>query len=120
MKLTQEISYIELPLEVKYAITNKKISLNGIGGISYLFLNNNTIYAETDNGFKYKIGETSRMFDRTFGINLGLEIDYKITKRLKFNIEPMLKYNLKTSDNDVTNPISISVLSGFQIIIGAQ
>lgn len=119
MKITQEIGYIEVPLEAKYKIIDKKISLNGILGFSYLFLDKNEIYIETSNGTKYNIGQTRDLLKQTISINLGLGLNYKITKRLKFNLEPIVKYNLKSSQNiNYSNLFSINVLSGFQYSFG--
>lgn len=115
MTLIQDISYTEIPLELKYKFIDKKIGVNGILGFEYLFLSNNTISAITSNGNKYAIGNTKNLTDGTFGLNFGFGLDYKITKRIKFNVEPMLKYHVKAYQNkEAGNPFSVNILTGLQ------
>lgn len=117
--IIQNVAYIEVPLEAKYKIMDKKFSLNGIIGFSYLFLDRNEVYFETSNGTRYKVGETSDLMKQTLSINLGMGLDYKITNRLKFNIEPIIKYSLRSSrNNNDSNPIYINILSGFEYRFG--
>jgi uncharacterized protein YmfQ (DUF2313 family) len=119
MKITQKISYIEIPLEVKYRFVNQKIDINAIIGLNYLYLNNNEIVALTSNGSEFKIGKTKDLLDRTLGVNIGLGFDYNLTKKIKFNIEPMFKYHFKNSQNDdETKLFSLNILTGLQIKFG--
>ena len=55
--LTQNLSYLELPVILRYKIIDKTIGINVIGGMSYNFLVNNSVYTEVD-GNKYVIGDT--------------------------------------------------------------
>lgn len=117
--IKQEITYIEVPLEAKYKIIDKKISINGIIGFSYLFLDKNEVYFETSNGAKYNVGSTRDLLKQTIGVNLGIGLDYKITKKLKLNIEPILKYNLKNSQNsNYSNPLSTTIFTGLEYCFG--
>ena len=45
-QIIQDISYYEVPLELKYAIVNNRFGVNMIGGLSTLFLGNNEISVE--------------------------------------------------------------------------
>jgi Outer membrane protein beta-barrel domain len=117
--IRQVITYIEVPLEAKYKIIDKKISLNGIAGFSYLFLDKNEVYFETSNGAKYNVGSTRDLLKQTIGVNLGIGLDYKITKKIKFNLEPIVKYNLKSSQNtNYSNPFSVNILTGLEYRFG--
>ena len=50
--LTQSLSYLELPVILRYKIIDKTIGINVIGGMSYNLLVNNSVYTEVD-GSKY-------------------------------------------------------------------
>jgi hypothetical protein len=119
MKIVQEISYVEIPLEAKYRLIHHEFGINAIMGVNYLFLNNNEVSAITDNGSKFKIGKTTDLLDRTLGINIGLGFDYNLTKKIKLNVEPMFKYHFKNSqNNDETKLFSLNILTGVQIKFG--
>lgn len=115
MNIIQDISYIEIPLEAKYKFLNKKIGLSAIVGINHLILDKNEVSVVTENGLRYKIGKTSNQFESTFGANLGLGLDYKLSKNIKFNIEPMLKYQLRNNQEETKmNPFNFNILTGFE------
>lgn len=115
MNIIQDISYIEIPLEAKYKFLNKKVGLSAIIGINHLILDKNEVSVVTENGLKYKIGKTANQFESTFGANLGLGLDYKLSKNIKFNIEPMLKYQLRNNQEETKmNPFNFNILTGFE------
>ena len=119
MKISQDISYIEIPLEAKYLFINNQIGINSILGINYLYLNKNEISAITTNGNEFKVGKTKDLLNETLGINIGLGLDYNLTKKIKLNIEPMFKYQFKNSqNNDETNLFSLNILTGLQMKFG--
>ena len=111
--LNQEFGYIEVPLEVKYSLTNGKVGLNLVGGFSTLFLNKNSIQYETV-GFTAKIGEANNLNDVNFSGNLGLDVDYKINKQIFFNLSPMVKIQTNTFSSNSGNfkPYVIGVYTG--------
>ncbi|WNM19173.1 hypothetical protein [Flavobacterium capsici] len=115
MELTQEISYSEIPLDIKYNLINSKFGINGIAGFSFLILNKNEIYAKTKNGFGQFIGETSNLMKINFTANLGLGIDYKLNKRLKIIVEPIFNYHLNTFDSkNSVKPYSFVIRTGLR------
>ena len=122
MTIYQDASYFEIPIEIKYKFLDKKIGLNAIFGIKQLFLDKNEVYAVTSNGYKTKIGQTSNLLKQTFGANLGLGLDYKISKRIKFNLETMFQYNIKNTNNsEGSKPFSVGVLTGLEFnLFGKQ
>lgn len=114
MTITQDISYTEIPLEINYTINNKKFGISSTLGLSYLFLDKNSIFIETENGNRLNIGNTKNLSENTFSVNAGISIDYKFSKKIKVYIEPMLKYHLidyKNNSNYI-NPYSIGVHTG--------
>jgi hypothetical protein len=112
-ELSQNLSYYEVPLELKYALLNKRFGVNMIGGISTLFLGDNEISVQ-DGTFKDVLGGANNLNSVSFSTNIGLGFDYKISKRLKFNVEPMFKYQLNPySDSSVDfKPYYFGVYSG--------
>ena len=62
-------------------------------------------------------GEANNINSVNFSTNLGLGLDYKFTPKLKFNVEPVFKYQLNTFSNTSGsfNPYSLGVYSGFTL-----
>ena len=113
VELVQNISYYEVPLELKYAVLNKKFGVNLIGGLSTLFLGNNDITAQAAN-FSETLGEANNLSSVSFSTNVGIGFDYKISRKFKFNIEPMFKYQLNPyTDSSVSfRPYYLGVYTG--------
>ncbi len=98
--LNQSLSYIEIPLEAKYALINKKVGVHVVGGVSTYVLYQNRISLLDQNG-STTLGEASNVNDVNFSGNLGIDFDYKINKKVFINITPMFKYQMNTfSRND--------------------
>jgi len=112
--LNQRLGYLEVPLEFSYKVSDKKIIIDVIAGVSTLFLNKNEIYAET-NGEAIFIGEANNLNKMSYSTNIGFGFNYKIAKSLNFNFEPMFKYQLNTFSNDSGGfrPYILGVYSGF-------
>ncbi len=112
-RLIQNINYYEVPLELKYAVINNKIGVNVIGGVSTLFLGNNEISVKADN-FTDVLGEANNLSTVSFSTNVGLGLDYKLSKKFTFNIEPMFKYQLNPYTDSSVNfkPYYFGVYSG--------
>lgn len=112
-EIIQNLSYYEIPMELKYAVINKRFGVNMIGGFSTLFLGNNEI-AVQDGSFRDVLGEANNLNSVSFSTNVGLGFDYKISKRLKFNVEPMFKYQLNPyTDSSVDfRPYYFGIYSG--------
>ena len=111
--LNQDINYYEMPLELNYAIINKKFGINLIGGFSTLILGNNEISVEAGD-FNEVLGEASNLSSLSFTTNIGLGLNYSFSKKLMFIIEPMFKYQLNPyTDSSVDfQPYYIGVYSG--------
>ncbi len=112
-ELTQNLSYYEIPLEINYSLLNKRFGINMIGGFSTLFLGDNEIVAN-DGNFREVLGESNNLSSVSFSTNIGLGFNYKISRRLKFNIEPMFKYQLNPyTDSSVDfRPYYLGIYSG--------
>lgn len=93
--LNQRMGYIEVPVELSYAIVDKKFGLNVIGGVSTLFLNENKITVLSD-GLTTNLGEANNLNKTHFSTNVGLGMRYRFYKAFQANFEPMFKYQINT------------------------
>jgi hypothetical protein len=111
--MTQQMGYLEIPLELNYALIDNKFGLNVIGGVSSLFLVDNSV-ALTSGNLTTEMGEANNVNDLNFSANFGLGVNYKFSRNLLLNIEPVFKYQLNTfSETDGTfNPYTVGVYSG--------
>ncbi|KAA2219178.1 outer membrane beta-barrel protein [Maribacter flavus] len=111
--MAQQLGYLEVPVEVSYALVNNKFGVHVIGGVSSLFLVDNDVDLTSGN-LTTQIGEANNVNDLNFSANLGIGLGYQFSQRLKLNVEPVFKYQLNTFSNvDGTfNPYTIGVYSG--------
>ncbi|WP_372754783.1 hypothetical protein [Mariniflexile sp.] len=115
--INQAFAYIEIPLEIQYAIVNNKFGINLIGGFSSFFLSDNKIYSEAETGTRTFLGEASNINNVSYSANLGLGLNYQVSKKIDLNIEPMFKYQINTFNNTSGDfsPYFIGVYTGFAI-----
>jgi len=111
--LNQKMGYYELPMEVSYAILNKKFGINLIGGFSTFFLNENTISLVSPQS-NIELGEANNLNQVHFSSNVGLGFKYQFSKSFQINVEPLLKYQLNTFSNNSADfkPLFIGLYSG--------
>lgn len=114
--LNQRIDYIEVPMEMKYALVNKKLGVNMIGGVSTLFLQDNAISIEAGD-FETSVGEANNLNDVSFSGNIGLGVDYKLTDQFQINFEPIFKYQFNAFNGNAENfrPYYFGVYTGVSI-----
>ncbi len=112
--MTQELGYIEVPLEMEYRFIDKKLGLRVIGGVSSLFLTDNEILLASEDR-KTSMGKANNVNNVNFSTNVGIGVDYNVSENLKLNVEPMLKYQLNTFSDGSGNfqPYSLGVYTGF-------
>ena len=111
--INQRFGYLEVPLEVSYKLSDKKLRVDVIAGLSAFFLNKNEIYSENKVKTIY-LGEANNLNKMSYSTNLGLGLEYKISKSINFNFDPMFKYQLNAFSNDSGNfkPYILGVYSG--------
>ncbi len=93
--LNQRTQYIEVPLELSYAILNKKLGVAIKGGMSTLFLTENEVSIKAADG-NMQIGKASNLNNVHFSSNVGLGFSYLFMKNFQLNLEPTLKYQINT------------------------
>ena len=111
--LNQSIEYFELPVEMKYNLYNKRLGLNLVGGFSTLFLTDNSISMVTSNNVT-DLGNANNLNDFNFSGNVGVDLDYKLSKSWYLNVAPMFKYQFNTYSNNSGNfrPYYFGLYSG--------
>ena len=111
--LSQQFGYLEVPLELNYALLDKRFGINVIGGLSSLFLLNNDVFLNSGDQTT-EVGEANNINDINFSTNFGFGFNYKLTQKLLFNLEPVFKYQLNTFSNTAGDfqPFSVGVYSG--------
>jgi hypothetical protein len=112
--MVQQLGYIEVPLELNYAVVDKRFGVDLIGGVSSLFLVDNAVLLES-NDLVTEVGEANNINSMNFSANVGMGLNYKFSPKIQINIEPVFKYQLNTFSNvsGSFRPYSIGVYSGF-------
>ena len=112
--LTQNFSFLELPVVLRYKIVDKAIDLNLIGGVSYNMIVNNSVYTTID-GSKYPLGKTEGLNLLNLSSSIGMGMEYSFTKKMSLNLEPTFRYYLNPfngSAGSTIHPYSFGVFSG--------
>ncbi|RKF05112.1 outer membrane protein with beta-barrel domain [Tenacibaculum lutimaris] len=112
-ELNQKYGYVEVPVQIKYNfLEGKKLKTELVVGFSSLFLNKNDVTLNTTN-FSTS-GEANNLNSINFSGNLGVDLNYKFSKKWSLNINPMLKTQLNTFKNDSNGfqPYFIGVYTG--------
>jgi len=101
--LNHSIGYIEVPLELKYALTSSKIGIHMIGGISTLFLENDEVSVIAGSFRNENVIRDDTVNDISFSGNIGLGFDYKLSDQFKLNMEPIFKYQFNGFKENAEN-----------------
>ncbi|MFN3752845.1 hypothetical protein [Flavobacterium sp.] len=111
--INQEMGYLEMPVEMTYALLDKKFGIRIIGGFSTLFLQDNTVSVISDNRSTF-LGEANNLNNIHFSTNFGIGLKYGFMKSFEFNVEPTFKYQLNTFSSDAGNfkPYLFGIYSG--------
>lgn len=111
--LNQRTQYIEVPLEMSYALLNKKVGISVRGGMSTLFLTANEVSIKATDG-TMQIGKASNLNTVHFSSNVGLGFSYNFMKSFQLNLEPTLRYQINTFNKNAENfsPYVIGVNTG--------
>ncbi|WPY98788.1 hypothetical protein [Christiangramia sp. OXR-203] len=111
-EINQQFGFIEVPLEVEYALVDERFGLNLIGGASGLFLDQNSVDLVTAES-RTKLGTASNINKTSFSTNVGIGVDYEISNKISLSVEPMMKYQVNTFNNvDNVRPVNFGVYSG--------
>lgn len=111
--INQVFGYVEIPVEVKYSVTDGKFGINLVGGFSTLLLNSDEVFVET-NSFTQSLGSSNNLRSINFSGNIGLDVDYSIYKNLFINVSPMFKVQTSTfsKNSGSIQPYYLGVYTG--------
>ncbi|MGB5668081.1 MAG: outer membrane beta-barrel protein [Maribacter sp.] len=111
--MAQNFGYIEIPLELNYALLDSKFGIDLIGGISSLFLIDNSVTLSSGD-LTTEMGEANNLNNINFSTNIGFGVNYKFSPKIQLNLEPVFKYQLNTFSETSGNfqPFTIGVYSG--------
>jgi hypothetical protein len=113
--ITQSISYIQMPVYLRYKLLDRNIDFNLLGGVSYDFLIGNSAYTKTENG-KYLVGSTQGLNSLMLSSSFGMGLEYNFSDKVSLNIEPTVRYFINSFNDavkDGIHPYSFGVFSGF-------
>jgi len=112
--MMQKTGYIEVPVEMSYALLDKKFGINLIGGVSTLFLNQNNVSVISNQGLSTDVGEAQNLNNIHFSTNLGVGFKYKFFKQFEASFEPTFKYQVNAYSRDAGNfkPYFIGLYTG--------
>ncbi len=111
--LNQVFGYVEIPVEIKYSVTDGKLGVNLVGGFSTLLLNRDEVFIETGS-FTQSLGSSNNLRSINFSGNIGVDVDYSIKKNLYINISPMFKMQTNTfsKNSGSVQPYYLGVYTG--------
>lgn len=111
--MAQQFGYLEIPLELKYALVDRTFGVDLIGGLSSLILVDNSV-SLTSGELTTEMGEANNVNTMNFSTNIGFGVNYKFTPKVQLNIAPMFKYQLNTFSGTAGDfqPFTIGVYSG--------
>ncbi|NNF18229.1 MAG: outer membrane beta-barrel protein [Flavobacteriaceae bacterium] len=115
-RMNQQFAYLEVPMEINYVLSDRKLGVDIIGGISTLFLTDNSIMLEAE-GSQTLVGDVNNINKLNFSTNIGLGFYYRLAPSIQLNIDPVFKYQLNTFSDTAGsfNPYSLGVYSGLNI-----
>lgn len=99
--LQQRIGFVEIPVEAVYVVSDKRLGVQVVGGLSTLLLNNNEVILNAADGLQSSLGTANGLNEVSFTTNIGLGLNYNMTDKLRLNVEPSLKYQLNAFDESV-------------------
>lgn len=93
--VNQFMQYYELPIEMKYSLYDRRVGLNLVGGFSTMILSDNSVSFVSSDGIT-DLGGANNLNSLNFSGNVGVDLDYKISKSWYLNVAPMFKYQFNT------------------------
>jgi hypothetical protein len=112
--MMQKMGFIEVPVEMSYALLDKQFGIDLIGGVSTLFLNENNVSVVSNQGLSTDVGQAQNLNNVHFSTNIGIGFKYKFFKQFQASFEPTFKYQVNTFSRDAGNfkPYFIGLYTG--------
>ncbi|MDE3742261.1 outer membrane beta-barrel protein [Maribacter polysaccharolyticus] len=111
--MAQQFGYLEIPLELNYALIDRKFGVNIIGGVSSLFLIDNSVSLSSGD-LTTEMGKANNLNSVNFSTNFGFGFHYKMSSKIQLRVDPIFKYQLNTFSNTAGEfrPFSVGIYSG--------
>ena len=112
--VSQQLKYLEIPIQATYKLIDKKLSVGVTGGISSNFLVGNSATV-TENGIALSRGNTDNIRNVLYSGSAGLEFGYDLGNKLILTVEPRIKQFMNSvSVNDMVNikPMQLGIFTG--------
>jgi hypothetical protein len=112
--LFQDFRYLEMPIMMRYKLIDRKFDLNLVGGISYNLLVNNSVFTYV-NGDKFNIAYTEGLNPSAFSSSFGMGMEYNLSEKFSFNLEPTFRYYLSPLGEQIwtdIHPYSFGIFTG--------
>lgn len=113
--IQQVFRYLELPVMIRYKLIDKRVGLNLSGGMAYGFLVDNAAYTGEGSDI-VRVGYTEGINTFNLSSQLGLGMEYNISQKITFNLEPVFRYYvtpLSDISGSLYKPYSVGFSSGF-------
>lgn len=113
--IQQVFRYLEMPVVLRYKVIDRKLGLNLSGGVAYGLLVDNAAYTGEGSDL-IRVGHTEGINIHNISSQLGLGMEYDLSRKITFNLEPVFRYYM-TPLSDITGslykPYSLGFWSGF-------
>jgi hypothetical protein len=100
---------------IRYKLIDRKVGLNVSGGVAYGFLVDNQAYTGKGSDLIH-VGHTEGVSNFNLSSQLGLGMEYNISRQVIFNLEPVFRYYvtpLSEFSGSLYKPYSVGFSSGF-------
>lgn len=113
--LEHKIRYLQIPFELNYKLKEDKIGVDLITGLDFFVLQDDDVFIKSPSTEDFFVGRTNFLTAFSIALHGGVGFEYKLSEKLKFQIEPTIIYQIGGYKNDVKNPnpIYLSLYSGF-------
>lgn len=114
--LKQIFEYLEVPLVLKYKLVNRKLDLNINGGIVTNLMIGNRVYI-SNNGDEQYFGKTEKIRELNYLGLVGLGVEYPVSGRLGFSLEPRFRYYINSFDKSGrinVHPYAFGIYTGLR------
>ena len=112
--ISQELKYLEIPIQATYKLIDRKLSIGVTGGISSNFLVGNSATI-TENGIDLSRGNTDNIRNVLYSGSAGVEFGYDLGNKLILTVEPRIKQFMNSvSVNEMVNikPMQLGIFTG--------
>ncbi len=110
----QEFEMLEVPVMVSYRLIDRRVGVNLSGGLGASLLVGNNLKYKYENKTE-DLGTTEGVNTVNYNTSVSLGLDYKLSKKVKFTLEPSFRYFLNSMNQDAEielHPYSLGMFTG--------